>query len=167
MRSNHSSPNSLRHFWYCRHLCYSDISRSFYLKEAFRSFQFIENLDSQRKSNWHSKSIIKSHKCSLLLRFLSYLTGYDSGFCAIQIRSTILPVILPHIFTFHLLQSSQYTRLIISAFEDELIQITKLKSGDNYQPWAICVQAALERKAMWEIVDGIIEKSMLPAINAT
>ncbi len=55
----------------------------------------------------------------------------------------------------------------MAAFEDDRIRIPKLKSAKNYRPWAICVQAALESKAMWEIVDGTTEIPMLPAINAT
>ncbi len=55
----------------------------------------------------------------------------------------------------------------MAASEDDRIRISKRKDAKNYRSWTICVQAALEDKAMWEIVDGTTEKHILLAINDT
>ncbi len=50
--------------------------------------------------------------------------------------------------------------------EDNRIRIPKLKGAENYRPWAIYVQAALELRGVWDIVLGIQVASAAPESNS-
>ncbi len=50
--------------------------------------------------------------------------------------------------------------------EDDRIRIPKLKRAENYRPWAIYVQAALESRGVWYIVLGTQVTPVAPESNS-
>ncbi len=171
MRSNHSSPNTLRHFLYFYYdmldynvAIFAIPSVAHLVKRSLQAFLIhrITKTDNNNQTDLQSQSPSpKNAHFSLPL----HLTGYEPGFVSFTQPSyqLYLPIFLHSI----IFNPSQYTQLVTTVLEDDRIRIPKLKNAKNHRPWAICIQAALEGKAIWKIIDGTIKKPMLPSINAT